>query len=364
MSDIPASHAVGSHHILPSGRFWRVAIPIAITLILAALPPPPGLAQHAWYYFALFAGVIAALVTEPLPNPAVGLIGLTLTAALSRWTLFAPADLAKPGFNVTSQTDQLGAVRLCQHHGLAGRRRLHVRAGLPEDRAGPAHRAAAGARAGAQHAVARLCHHLRRTLLAPFTPSNTARGAGIIFPIVSNLPALYDSKPHDPSARRIGGYIMWTTFAADCVTSTLFMTACAPNFLARRASSARSRTCTISYRRLDAGVAAVRAAAAAGAAAAGLRAVSAGDQAQHRRRRTGRAASWHAWARSLGARSSWRCWWCAPSCCGCSAASFIDPTLAAFVRHLADAGAGRRHLGRHGEATIPPGPRSCCWRRW
>ena len=39
------------------------------------MPPPAGLAQHAWYYFALFAGVIAALVTEPLPNPAVGLVG-------------------------------------------------------------------------------------------------------------------------------------------------------------------------------------------------------------------------------------------------------------------------------------------------
>lgn len=70
-------------------------------------------------------------------------------------------------------------------------------------------------------------------ILAPFTPSNTARGAGIMFSVVNSLPALYDSHPHDPSARKIGSYIMWTTFAADCVTSTLFMTACAPNFLAR-----------------------------------------------------------------------------------------------------------------------------------
>jgi L-tartrate/succinate antiporter len=38
--------------------------------------------------------------------------------------------------------------------------------------------------------------------------------------------------PNQPSARKIGGYIMWVTFAAGCVTSTLFMTACAPNFLA------------------------------------------------------------------------------------------------------------------------------------
>jgi L-tartrate/succinate antiporter len=29
-----------------------------------------------------------------------------------------------------------------------------------------------------------------------------------------------------------GAAFMWVTFAAGCVTSTLFMTACAPNFLA------------------------------------------------------------------------------------------------------------------------------------
>jgi L-tartrate/succinate antiporter len=53
-----------------------------------------------------------------------------------------------------------------------------------------------------------------------------------MFPIMINLPPLYDSKPNDPSARKIGSYILWTTFAASCVTSSLFITGCAPNFLA------------------------------------------------------------------------------------------------------------------------------------
>jgi L-tartrate/succinate antiporter len=69
-------------------------------------------------------------------------------------------------------------------------------------------------------------------ILAPFTPSNTARSAGTLFPIVRNLPPLFGSMPNDPSARKIGTYIMWTTFVAGCITSSLFMTACAPNFLA------------------------------------------------------------------------------------------------------------------------------------
>ena len=60
---------------------------------------------------------------------------------------------------------------------------------------------------------------LADAVLAPFTPSNTARSAGIIFPIANSLPSLYGSKPNDPPARRVGGYIMWTTFAAGCVSS-------------------------------------------------------------------------------------------------------------------------------------------------
>ena len=69
-------------------------------------------------------------------------------------------------------------------------------------------------------------------LLAPFTPSNTARSAGTVYPVIRNLPALYDSKPNDPSSRRIGGYLMWTAIAVTCVTSSMFITALAPNLLA------------------------------------------------------------------------------------------------------------------------------------
>ena len=50
-------------------------------------------------------------------------------------------------------------------------------------------------------------------VLVPFTPSNTARSGGTIYPVIKNLPLLYDSKPDDPSMRRIGSYIMWVAIA-------------------------------------------------------------------------------------------------------------------------------------------------------
>ena len=65
-------------------------------------------------------------------------------------------------------------------------------------------------------------------VLAPATPSNTARSGGTIYPIISNIPRIYGFEP-GPTAPRIGTYVMWTAFAARAVTSSMFLTALAPN---------------------------------------------------------------------------------------------------------------------------------------
>src|SRR4030095_17113341 len=80
---------------------WKYFAPVIVAAALAFAPAPAGLPQHAWYYFALFAGVIAGLMLEPLPGGAIGLIGVTLVTALAPWVLYGPAELAKPGFTTT-----------------------------------------------------------------------------------------------------------------------------------------------------------------------------------------------------------------------------------------------------------------------
>src|SRR5215472_1935568 len=92
----PADSALGRLHLTNS---WRGIVPVAVTALLALTPAPAGLAQHAWYYFAIFAGVIVALISEPLPGAAVGLIGVVVVTALAPTVLYGPAELAKPGFN-------------------------------------------------------------------------------------------------------------------------------------------------------------------------------------------------------------------------------------------------------------------------
>ena len=81
---------------------WKAIAPVAVTLAIALLPPPGGLAPHAWYFFAIFAGVIVALMLEPLPGAAVGVLGVTLVTVLAPYVLYGPAELAKPGFNAAN----------------------------------------------------------------------------------------------------------------------------------------------------------------------------------------------------------------------------------------------------------------------
>ena len=51
--------------------------------------------------------------------------------------------------------------------------------------------------------------------LAPFTASATARSAGTIYPVIRHIPELYDSRPDDGTARRLGAYLLYTALASE-----------------------------------------------------------------------------------------------------------------------------------------------------
>ena len=194
---------------------WKHFAPIVVGIILALMPAPEGLPQHAWYYFAIFAGVIVGLMLEPLPGGAIGLIGVTLVARLSDYVFYSPEQLAKPGFNpdtaslswalsgFSNSTVWLifGAFMFALGYEKTG---LGRRIALMLVKAMGKKTLTLG------YAVA-----IADTILAPFTPSNTARSGGTIYPVIRNLPPLYDSKPNDPSMRRDGSYIMWVAICGN-----------------------------------------------------------------------------------------------------------------------------------------------------
>jgi L-tartrate/succinate antiporter len=219
-------------HKVDSGFSWKALAPVLVTVALAWIAPPDGLAPHAWYFFAIFAGVIVGLMLEPLPGAAIGLIGVVLVTLLAPYVLFAPAELAKPGFKAAN------ASLTWALSGFANTTVWLIFAAfmfaLGYERTGLGRRIALSLvkLMGRRTLTLGYAVTFADVLLAPFTPSNTARSAGTVFPVIRNLPALYDSRPNDPSARRIGGYLMWVAIAATTITSSMFVTAMAPNLLA------------------------------------------------------------------------------------------------------------------------------------
>jgi L-tartrate/succinate antiporter len=196
-----------------------VIAPLAAGVLVLALPRPEELTPQAWRYLALFVAVIVSLVTDAVPGAVAGLAGITLAtvfdlavadpAASIRWALTGFADT----------TVWLMFVAFMFALGYA-------KSGLGRRIALLLVRALGGRTLGLGYAIA-----LADLALAPFVPSNTARSGGIVFPIVENIPALYGARGSQ-ERRGIGAYVMWTAFATTCVTSSMFLTALAPNLLA------------------------------------------------------------------------------------------------------------------------------------
>ncbi|HEG8541407.1 TPA: DASS family sodium-coupled anion symporter [Campylobacter coli] len=67
------------------------------------------------------------------------------------------------------------------------------------------------------------------TILAPVTPSNTARAGAIINPIVQAISRSFKSTPEDGTQNKIGTYLSLVNFQANPISSAMFITATAPN---------------------------------------------------------------------------------------------------------------------------------------
>ena len=193
-------------------------VPIAVWIILLAMPIPQGLAPNAWYYFAMFAAVIVGLVLEPVPGSIIGLLGISVAAAL-HLIGDKPSDSVKWALSGFSNST-VWLIFVAYMFGLG-----YEKTGLGRRIALNLVRLLGRKTIGLGYAVA-----LSDLCLGPFMPSNTARSGGTIYPIIKNIPEIFGSYPGE-TARRMGSYVMWTGLTACAVTSSLFLTANAPNLL-------------------------------------------------------------------------------------------------------------------------------------
>lgn len=216
---------------LSKDNIWRLLAPLVVMGIMFLIPVPEGMPPQAWHYFAVFVAMIVGMILEPIPPTAISFVAVTICIIGSNYLLFDAKELADPNFKAGAQALKWG---------LAGFSSTIVWLvfgafifSLGYEVTGLGRRIALFLvkLMGKRTLTLGYAIVIIDILLAPFTPSNTARTGGTVFPIIKNLPPLFRSFPNDPSARRIGGYLMWMMIISTSLSSSMFVTGTAPNIL-------------------------------------------------------------------------------------------------------------------------------------
>ncbi len=203
----------------PAGvKFSSALISVALTLIIwFVIPVPEGVDPKAWHLLALFVGTIAAIIGKAMPIGAIAIVAITLVA-ITGVTSPKPGDALKDALSGFSNS-------LIWLIGIA----IMISRGL--SKSGLGSRIAywfisifGKKTLGIGYALA-----ASETLIAPVTPSNTARGGGIIHPIMRPIAAGFGSDPEQGTEKKMGRFLALVNYNTNPITSAMFITATAPN---------------------------------------------------------------------------------------------------------------------------------------
>ncbi|MEO6873579.1 MAG: DASS family sodium-coupled anion symporter [Opitutaceae bacterium] len=196
-----------SHPAQPVLRRWAVVLLPALVVYFV---PLVGLSLPQRHLLAIFVGTIVALVVRPVPMGVSALLAATLLLLTNTLT----PEKVLSGFGNTTVWLIFSAFLFARAITTTG---LGVRiAYLFISRFGRT-----SLTLGYSVAISDL-------VLAPMVPSDTARGGGIMAPIVRNLAAALDSEP-GPTANRIGAYLTLVAFHCTYAASAMFLTGMAAN---------------------------------------------------------------------------------------------------------------------------------------
>lgn len=193
-------------------KLLQVLIIAGLGLGIWFAPVPQGLKSQAWHVFAIFVATIASFMMRPVPAGASALFAVTLAAATG--TLKIGESLA--GFSNSTIWMIVAAFlfsKAFQKTGLGKRIAYRIMKKIGDSTLKLAYAFA-----------------FSNLVMSPTVPSATARGGGIIFPIMRSLCSAFDSEPDNPqSARRMGAFLMQSGYQTDTVVCAMFMTSMAAN---------------------------------------------------------------------------------------------------------------------------------------
>uniref|UniRef100_A0A804LSJ5 Dicarboxylate transporter 2.1, chloroplastic n=1 Tax=Zea mays TaxID=4577 RepID=A0A804LSJ5_MAIZE len=203
-----ASAASGGAKPLP--LFLSLAAGLAVRFLV---PRPAEVTPEAWQLLSIFLSTIAGLVLGPLPVGAWAFLGLTATVA----TRTLPFTAAFGAF--TNEVIWLIVISFFFARGF-------VKTGLGDRVATYFVKWLGRSTLGLSYGLA-----ISEALISPAMPSTTARAGGVFLPIVKSLSLSSGSKPNDPSAKKLGSYLVQSQLQAAANSSALFLTAAAQNLL-------------------------------------------------------------------------------------------------------------------------------------
>lgn len=193
-------------------------IAIAIGLIIWFLiPVPEGVTDNAWHLLALFVATIVAIIGKALPLGALAIIAVTLVALTG-----VTADTPKQAINdalssFSSPLIWLIGISVMISRGL-------IKTGLGSRIAYYFISVFGKKTLGIGYSLA-----AAELMIAPITPSNTARGGGIIHPIMRSIAISFHSTPEEGTQNKIGRFLAMVNYHSNPITSGMFITATAPN---------------------------------------------------------------------------------------------------------------------------------------
>jgi DASS family divalent anion:Na+ symporter len=188
----------------------RWLVPPAVGAAIYLIPAPEAVEPQGWTLLAIFVATIVAIIAKPLPMGAIAFVGLTVATVLEVFAL----DEALSGFSNTVIWLIVIAFLIS---------RAVIKTGLGTRIAYLFVRLLGRKTLGLAYGLA-----ATDLVIAPATPSNTARAGGIVFPVARSLASAYGSEPNEGS-ERIGSFLMASVFQVNAVTSAMFLTAMAAN---------------------------------------------------------------------------------------------------------------------------------------
>lgn len=192
-------------------------IAIVIGFVVWLLPQPAEVTNQGWLMLALFIGTIAAIIGKAMSIGAISIVAIALVAASGVTSDNPSQSITNALSSFANPLIWLIAVAIMISRGL-------ISTGLGA-RIGYYFISIFGKRTlGIGYGLA-----LSELVIAPVTPSNTARGGAIIHPIMQSIANSFDSVPEKGTSDLIGKYLALVNYHSNPITSVMFITATAPN---------------------------------------------------------------------------------------------------------------------------------------